>query len=151
MRTGDGTSCKGPGVDASEHVAPPDLHRHREANEAPLTLCPPLYRTNSHHQLTTAWHSCCLAIGEYRKTLLGLSRRNTHMLTILVQTHTKWCTITPMEKTTRDFITTKISTPAVQALRLIAAFTGEKQYRVLERVLQEELAKIQARHRQGQD
>jgi hypothetical protein len=70
---------------------------------------------------------------------------------MLVQTHTKWCTITPMEKTTRDFITTKITIPALRALRLIAAFTGEKQYRVLDRLLQAELAKLQARHQQGKD
>jgi hypothetical protein len=56
-----------------------------------------------------------------------------------------------MKPSIPQFITTKITIPALRALRLIAAFTGEKQYRVLDRLLQEELAKIQARHQRGKD
>jgi hypothetical protein len=40
-------------------------------------------------------------------------------------------------------ITTKTTPLALQMLRLIAEHTGEKQYRVLERVLRQELVKLQ--------
>lgn len=40
-------------------------------------------------------------------------------------------------------ITIKATTKALQMLRLIAAHTGEKQYVVLERLLQKELVKVQ--------
>ncbi len=40
-------------------------------------------------------------------------------------------------------ITIKATTKALQMLRLIAAHTGEKQYAVLERLLREELRKVQ--------
>jgi hypothetical protein len=40
-------------------------------------------------------------------------------------------------------ITIKTSKKALQMLRLIAAHTGEKQYAVLERLLQKELTKVQ--------
>ena len=40
-------------------------------------------------------------------------------------------------------ITMKVTPVALQMLRLIADHTGEKQYRVVERVLRQELVKLQ--------
>lgn len=40
-------------------------------------------------------------------------------------------------------ITIKTTRKALQLLRLIAAYTGEKQYAILERVLQAELHKVE--------
>lgn len=42
------------------------------------------------------------------------------------------------------FNSTKISEPALKNLRLVAALTGEKQYEVLERLLEQEKKKLQA-------
>lgn len=40
-------------------------------------------------------------------------------------------------------ITIKATKKALQLLRLIAAYTGEKQYAILERLLQQELKKVE--------
>jgi len=46
-------------------------------------------------------------------------------------------------------ITIKTTPAALQLLRVIAAHTGEKQYEVLERVLRQELAKLQKAKKSG--
>jgi hypothetical protein len=46
-------------------------------------------------------------------------------------------------------ITIKATPQALQLLRLIAAHTGEKQYRVLERVLREELRTVEKERKHG--
>jgi hypothetical protein len=43
---------------------------------------------------------------------------------------------------TTDFITTKVTPKGLELLREISALTGEKQYRVLERVLAKEMRQI---------
>jgi hypothetical protein len=42
-----------------------------------------------------------------------------------------------------EMITIKTTKKALQLLRLIAAHTGEKQYAILERLLQNELTKVE--------
>jgi len=42
-----------------------------------------------------------------------------------------------------NLITAKITPKALRLLRLIAALTGEKQYEVLERLLEKEAARLQ--------
>jgi hypothetical protein len=49
-----------------------------------------------------------------------------------------------MKAETGDVVTTKITRTGLQALRFLAALTDEKQYQVLERVLQEAMAKALA-------
>lgn len=43
-------------------------------------------------------------------------------------------------------ITIKTTKKALQLLRLLAAHTGEKQYAILERLLQQELTKVEKRY-----
>lgn len=57
---------------------------------------------------------------------------------------TRWkngCKITRMKS--RKFITIKTTPQVLKALRLIAAYTGEKQYQVLERLLGVEIQCIE--------
>lgn len=49
------------------------------------------------------------------------------------------CIITPVKE---KLITTKITPKALRLLRLIAALTGERQYRALERLLEREYARL---------
>ena len=44
-----------------------------------------------------------------------------------------------------ELITIKATPEALRMLRLIAAYTGDKQYKILERVLGKELERIQRR------
>ena len=65
-----------------------------------------------------------------------------HTKISLLLSRDAWCIITPMDS---RMITIKTTKKALQLLRLIAAHTGEKQYTILERLLQQELRKVEKR------